>query len=480
MSHPQTSAPIFVDMDGTLIKGDIALELAARSLKHLNRFAALLKALFKGRSDFKRYLADHYSFSAKYLPYNSEVVEYLKTQKALGRKVILATASDEAIAQQVANHLGIFDAVIASSPGKNLKGDAKLAKIQEMAGTGEFEYIGDSKADLPIWEAASYRGFVNPSANISQLTQDHSKTTVDVRNKPPLLKIICKAARPHQWAKNCLIFVPLIFSHQYLDIASVGLSVVAFFAFSFCASGIYIVNDLLDIESDRTHPEKKNRPFASGNLSIRAGAISSAILILSAFLACSLLLNTKTVIVLSVYFLITNLYSFYLKHYSTIDVISLTCLYTIRIVAGSTVIAAPLSPWLLNFSVFFFLSLAYMKRYIEVSSLSDQEKVNGRNYKKDEIDVIMTTGIVNGGLATLTLSLYLNSEYVVESYASPQILWLICPLLLFWIYRAWLWAKRGKISMDPVVFALKDKISLVSVLLAGIAVITAKLIPVSF
>ena len=470
--------PIYVDMDGTLVKTDIAQELLLQGLKSWSQLTRLCRLAFSGRSHIKHFLAQNNYFSAGALPYNTEVLDYLKAEKEKGRKIILATASDELIAQRLVEELNFFDAVIASSPGKNLKGKRKLEAIQEQVGEGEFEYIGDSGADYPIWQAATRSGFVNPPKPALLIETEPEKVSLNVVNRPSIFRSLLKAMRVHQWAKNSLIFVPLLFSHSYSDPQLVFLAVITFIVFSLCASGIYLINDLLDIEADRAHERKKERPFAAGDLLPTAGVMASTVLIMLAFSSSIVFLGVKTSLVIGIYFVLTNLYSFYLKHYSTIDVITLTCLYTLRIIAGGVAISISLSPWLLNFSLFFFLSLAYMKRYIELSINKKLGKSNSRRYEVGEMDVIMTTGLVNGGLAALTLTLYLNSPFVIDSYASPQVLWLVCPLLMFWIYRAWMWAKREKIHDDPVVFALKDRISLLTVGLAGALIIVSKFIDV--
>lgn len=470
--------PLFVDMDGTLVKTDIAQELLLQSVKKWSHIKRLVMLALSGRSYIKRFLGENNDFSASLLPYNQEVLDYLQQEKRKGRKIILATASDSLIARKVADHLNIFDKVIASDPGNNLKGKNKLEAILQASHNGEFEYLGDSSADYPVWKEATLSGFVNPPAPASEIEKDKSKISLEINNKPSSMKALLKAMRLHQWAKNLLIFVPLLFSHSYTDMQLSLLALGTFFVFSFCASGIYIINDLLDIEDDRTHATKNKRPFAAGSLSPIKGVFASICLVGLPLLFCANFLGTNVTLVVALYIILTNIYSFYLKHFSTIDVITLTCLYTIRIIAGGVVIAATLSPWLLNFSLFFFLSLAYMKRYIELSNNKRRGKKSGRNYDVEEMDIILITGVVNGGLAILTLSMYLNSEFVTTSYLSPQALWLICPLLMFWIYRAWMWAKREKIDDDPVVFALKDKISLITVALAGLLVVVSKFVNV--
>ncbi len=472
----QKQMPIYVDMDGTLVKTDIAQELLLQCFKKAGLLSRLMSVLFTGRSHIKRFLAENTEFSAERLPYNDDVIEYLKVEKSKGRPVILATASDYIIASKVADHLEFFDDILASKPDSNLKGVNKLSEIKAHSMDKGFEYIGDSRADYPIWKAADQSGFVNPPDNPAKIVPDLARRTLDIKYPANSYKALLKAMRPHQWAKNFLIFLPLFFSHTYFDTNELFATVLTFFLFSFCASGIYLINDLLDIEADRSHSSKKRRPFASGKLSPLKGVIASFFLILSSLTLCFYFLDIKVFAVLLIYIVITNLYSFYLKNYSTIDVITLTVLYTIRIIAGGMAAEIILSPWLINFSLFFFLSLAYMKRYIEISRHSQSGKLSGRNYLSDELGIIMMTGIVNGGISVFILTMYLNDNYVLETYLTPHLLWLICPLLLFWIYRAWMWAKRGKINDDPVIFAVKDKISLITAALIVLLFLFAKYI----
>ena len=355
-----------------------------------------------------------------------------------------------------------------------MKGKDKLEAIRASLDGKEFEYIGDSHADTPIWKSAKIVGFVNASNLISRICCKDKPVSVEINTQRNRLLALVRAMRPHQWAKNLLIFAALLFSHSYFDETAVLSCILMFTTFCLSASGIYIINDLLDIESDRAHPKKRLRPFAAGELKPLEGIVASVVLITTSILFTFLFLNIWSLLLLIIYLCVTTSYSFYLKYYSTIDVITLAGLYTIRIVIGATTIGTMISPWLANFSIFFFLSLAYIKRYVELSEFDGVEFLKGRGYGKDDKPIVQTIGIVNGGLAVLTFALYLNSEFVVQNYKTPQLLWLICPVLLFWIYRAWMWARRGKIDSDPVVFALKDRISLASILLITILFVVSK------
>jgi 4-hydroxybenzoate polyprenyltransferase len=481
MSSAEAGMPLFVDMDETLVKTDIAQELLVQSFRSWSTIKRLLSTGWSGRSHIKRVLAKECEFSAENLPLNEGVLDYLKAEKEKGRHIVLATASDEFIANKVAASIGIFDDVIASSPGNNLKGENKARAIKAYCDNGAFEYLGDSDADIKIWKDAEVCGFVNPTKKAQAFSKTARNISVNIQNKESWARALIKAMRPHQWAKNALIFLPLIFSHNYFDISSILSACIVFFLFSFIASGNYLINDLLDIEADRAHATKWKRPFAAATLSPKTGVMIGAFLIFASLGAAVFLVSAKVAFILIGYFVVTNLYSFVLKGYSTIDVITLTCLYTVRILVGAAAINAVMSPWLINFSLFFFLSLAYMKRYIELSVAGKKNKeLSGRNYTVDEMDTVKTFGIANGGLSILTLTLYLNSDYVVDSYASPQLLWFICPIVMFWIYRAWMWATRDQIDDDPVVFALKDKMSFITVAIAGAVLIASKYIDLTF
>jgi len=476
MSSTEAGMPLFVDMDETLVKTDIAQELLVQSFRSVGTLKKLFGCVFSGRSHIKRILAEECTFNPATLPVNDEVIEYLKDEKSKGRKIVLATASDELIANKVADHFDLFDDVLASGPGKNLKGGAKAKAISEYCNGGDFEYLGDSNADIKIWTEAKACGFINPAAKARSFSKTvPERVSIQVENKSNTFRSLLKAMRPHQWAKNILIFLPLIFSHSYSDASSVLAAFAVFILFSLIASGNYLVNDLLDIEADRAHAKKQKRPFAAARVSPKLGVLVGCALIFFPLIVAFAFVSITEAMILLGYFVLTNLYSFVLKGYSTIDVITLTCLYTVRILAGAVAINAVMSPWLLNFSLFFFLSLAYMKRYIELSAAAKKNKeLSGRNYSVSEMDTVKTFGIANGGLSILTLTLYLNSDYVINSYASPQILWLICPIVMFWIYRAWMWATRDQIDDDPVVFALKDKMSFMIVAIAGVVLIASK------
>ncbi len=451
---------LFVDLDGTLIRSDLFIESIIKSVKQ-NPFS-IVKIIFwiiQGRSVAKDKLANSITLDIPSLPYETELISYIKEKKAQHITCVLATASNRVYAEQVAEHLGIFDLVIASDKENNLKGKNKLSSIIRLAKEEGFFYAGDSKADRCIWQQAAGNIFVNAPKKDVKAAQTQNKIEKVIISRSPLLAFF-REMRIHQYAKNFLIFVPLLTSHQYFDQTSVLLSLLAFFCFSLCASGVYFLNDLLDLESDRHHAKKRFRPLASGSLPLSTGVIGTLVLPAISFLIAGLYLPPIFFFVIIFYYLLTNLYSFYFKRLSTIDVMTLAILYTLRIIAGSMAIAVELSSWLLAFSIFMFVSLAYLKRYIELSSFSNNtHQINGRGYNSIDAESVFILGVTNISISVLILALYINSPEISSQYMTPEVLWGLCWLMLYWSNRIWIGARRGKINDDPIVFALKDKVS---------------------
>ena len=452
---------VVVDLDGTLVRTDLFAESLLRYLKgNPFKIIQLILWLLKGRAYAKEQVAQHVDIDAEHLPYEDGLIAYLKKLKAEGKELILATATHRNYANQVAEHLGIFDRILATEDNYNMKGSNKLAAIKELLGDEDFAYAGDSAADTPIWRAAAANIMVNaPSKNIAEAEKD-GKLIWQTKSESSVLKAFIKEMRPHQYAKNVLIFVPLVTSHEYADFAHLYASLLAFVCFSFCASGVYFLNDLLDLQEDRRHRSKKYRPIASGALPLPIGVAGAVGFPLLAFALSIAFLPFAFVGVLLVYFAITNAYSFLLKRITTVDVMTLAILYTLRVVAGAAASYVDLSSWLIAFSVFIFVSLAFMKRYIEVASLSENEsKVRGRGYSADDRETMFGLGITNFTAAVVILALYINSPFVLRSYASPEVLWLLCLIVLFWGNHIWVCARRKEIPDDPVVFAIKDRAS---------------------
>ena len=453
---------VFVDLDGSLIHTDLFVESILIFLKRnpLN-FLRLLVWLFKGREVAKAMLARKVRIEPQHLPYEQELLDYLHDEKAKGRRLVLATASHRSYARRIARHLGIFDKVIASDAKHNLKGRRKLDRILEYSGNARFAYVGDSRADRPIWDMASSNIHVHSAKADIARSQSQGKLAKNIVAKTTVWRAFVREMRPHQWAKNLLVFVPLLTSHGYHDPHTLFAAFLAFFSFSLCASGGYFLNDLLDLTVDRRHIRKRLRPLASGILPIAWGVAGALGLPALAFIIAWLYLPLAFLSTLIAYFLITNAYSFYFKRISTADVIALAILYTLRIIAGACAINVALSSWLLAFSVFIFVSLAYLKRYVELAAREGAvEPTPGRGYSHADAETMFSLGISNATASVVVLALYINgSDEVSLLYSNSQILWLLCLLLLYWNNRTWVGARRGKIDDDPVVFAIKDRVS---------------------
>ncbi len=283
------------------------------------------------------------------------------------------------------------------------------------------------------------------------------------------------ALRVHQWVKNLLVGVPVILDHKLFSPPTVLRAAVAFAAFCLAASGAYVLNDLFDLEADRRHPTKRRRPFASGALSPGFGKMLAPLLI-GAALGLSLLIPARRFLaLLLLYVAVTTAYSAYLKRVAVLDVLLLAGLYTLRVLAGVAATGVRFSTWLLAFSMFLFLSLAFLKRFGEVDRLegSADEPVLRRGYLFGDREWMGSMGSASGYLSVLVLALYVSSDQVVVLYRTPVLLWLVCPLLLFWISRMWLLAYRGRLHDDPIVATARDPLSYVVGALVGVVLLTA-------
>lgn len=470
MTDSSKKIPLYVDLDGTLIKTDLLWESLIRLIKQNPLLLFVLPFwLLKGKAGFKEAIAQRVDLDVTLLPYHQEFLNYIKD---LNRPLILVTASVEKYAKQVAEHLGIFSEVMATAGGINLSGSTKLKAIQEKVG-GKFGYAGNAKIDCTLWDQADEIIMVNPPGSVISRYQNRKEIKLFIGKKNPLRTLI-KTIRLHQWMKNLLIFVPLVLAHRIMNSDTLVTTLIAFLSFGCCASSVYICNDLADLDSDRAHATKCNRPLASGNLSIGTGILIFVIMLtLGVALATQLSLGFQ--IVLGVYFVSTTLYSFWLKSLVLIDVVVLSLLYTLRIFAGGMATGLEVSQWLLTFSLFIFFSLSLAKRYSELKKLEESHGVQskGRGYRTDDMHQVASFGSSCGFISVLVMSLYINSDKVTRLYNHPQILWAICPVLLYWTARVWLLAHRGLLHEDPVVFALTDRVSYVVGLIAVIAIAAA-------
>ncbi|MGC9419096.1 MAG: UbiA family prenyltransferase [Rhodovulum sp.] len=451
---------LVVDLDGTLLRSDMLYESFWSAFGRDWRSPFLsVAAVSRGRAALKNHLASASAVETATLPYDEEVIAFIEAWRQSGGRAALVTASDQAFAESIATHLGIFDEVHGSDGQLNLKGERKGRFLEERFGPKGFVYMGDAAADLPIWQRAAKAITVNAPAALRREAERVAESAEHLETKARSATPYIKALRPHQWLKNVLVFLPMLAAHQ-LDGPTLVLSLLAFACFSLVASSVYVLNDLLDLAADRAHPRKKNRPFASGRIPIAHGTwMAAGLLFLGALLAVSI--GGNFLLVMAAYYLLTAAYSLHLKRRIVIDICVLAGLYTARIVAGGVATGIPLSVWILAFSVFFFLSLAAVKRQAELIDSAERGKLtaSGRGYNVDDLPIISMIAIGAGYVSVLVMTLYVNSPVVTELYAYPETLWGVCAILLYWITRTVMVAHRGHMHDDPVVYAAKDRIS---------------------
>lgn len=457
----QAVPPLCVDLDGTLIRTDVLWESLLRLLARNPLYLVpVLLWWMRGRAHLKAELARRVQLDVGALPYHAEFLQWLRQQKAAGREIHLVTASDVRLANAVAEHLGLFTEVLASDGRHNLRGKAKGARLAERFGNGGFDYAGNSSVDLPVWERGRRAIVVNAPASLAARAAKRAKVETVFPLQESVLLAFWRALRPYQWVKNLIVLVPAITSHRLTEPGVALNAAIALAAFCLCASAVYLLNDLLDVEADRHHASKRQRPFARGDLPLPTGLVAFPVLLLASF-CIGIKLPWGFLAALGAYVLLTTTYSLRLKQAPLLDVFCLAGLYTVRLVAGHEATGIPYSFWLLVFSMFLFLSLALVKRGLELETARQQNQhdLKGRGYAAADLPLVTILGCCSAFLAVLVLALYVNSQEVRILYRHPNLLLLICPLLLYWMSRLWLLAARGRMHDDPVVFALRDPVS---------------------
>jgi 4-hydroxybenzoate polyprenyltransferase len=467
--------PLYVDLDGCLVRGDTLVEMMLLELgRSPVTIVPMLVKLRGGRARLKAWLASRRLPDVTTLPYRGAVLERIREARGKGRRVVLATACHEAWARPIAEHLGLFDDVLATTDGLNLESDAKLARIEEDAGGVGFEYVGDSRADLPIFARASRAGVIAGNRRLVRRVRRVCDDVVVVGRRPSTGRALISALRPHQWLKNVLILMPALLAQVEPTVDVVLTLSLAVATFSLVASSVYIINDAVDIETDRRHDTKRHRSMASGMLPVHYAPLIVTVLLGSSISASLIWLPGPFTAMLLGYFFLSLLYSTWLKRKLLIDVLLLAGLYTWRILAGGAAVGVPVSEWLLAMSAFAFTSLAFVKRYVELMQTDElSEWLDGRGYMSNDLQSVGVFGATSGFMAVLVLALYLNSETVRALYARPEVLWLVCPLLMYWFARIWFLARRGDVHEDPLLFVLKDRVSLLVILLTGVLGATA-------
>jgi 4-hydroxybenzoate polyprenyltransferase/phosphoserine phosphatase len=445
-----------VDLDGTLIAADLFWEALLRLLRTKPYLLLLLPFWgMRGRAYLKRQVAVRAGVDAAALPYRPEVLQHLEKLRAAGYSLVLATGSDELYAHEITRYLGIFSDTVASDGTKNLSGRRKARVLSERFGVGNFHYVGNDRSDLHVWMASRGATIVAASNRVVRRVARNGSSPNVLVPGTRVIHAIARALRPHQWSKNLLILVPLFFAHQLLNVPLLLAALTACIAFSLCASSIYVLNDLFDLEADRLHARKRKRPFAAGELSIPFGIALAALLMTAGISLAGLAVSWTLVGTLVCYAGITTAYTAWLKREPVVDVFVLAGLYVLRLVAGGVAADLELSTWLLGFALFFFLSLAFVKRYTE---LVGNGRTPGRGYAAEDALWMHAVGTSSGYMAIVVLALYVTAPDVAALYSHPKVLWLLCPVLLFWITRMWFRAGRRLLHDDPVVEALKDPV----------------------
>lgn len=452
----RNAIPLAVDLDGTLIAADLLWEGLFLLLRKNPLFLFMVPFwLAGGPARLKCEIASRVDLDAAGLPYREEILSRLRDERANGRQIILATGTPRKFADAIAAHLGLFDGVLATDDRQNLTSGRKRAALVEAYGDGGFDYAGNSRHDLKVFDAARAAIVVAPDRHAARWQSEHGSELV--ATPKPTVKTVFKMLRAHQWLKNGLIAVPMVLSHEYFNVGMLTACLLAFISFSASASAIYILNDFFDLALDRRHPTKRNRPFASGLLSMPFGFASMGVL-LTVSLVTALFLPVEFLAVLGAYLVMTTAYSFSLKRALLIDVLTLAGLYTMRILAGAAATRVDVSFWLLAFSIFFFLSLALVKRFVELRSsvLVPGERIAGRGYRAEDQEIIAQAGMASAFSSALVLALYIHSDSVQELYPHPWMVWPLAPIVLYLTMRIWILARRDEMHDDPVVFIIRD------------------------
>lgn len=470
--RPKPAAPMMpqvlcVDLDDTLVRTDVLLELALAATKGgVQHLFAALRSLAGGKAPFKAELARRVSLDPAALPYNQALLGYLREQRRSGRRIVLATASNRRVAQTIADHLGDFDEVVASDDENNLRGEVKARRLVAIYGERGFGYVGSDASDLPIWSVAGSAVVVGGNPTI--FARIPCRIEAHIRDDVAGAKTLVRAIRPHQWVKNLLLFLPLVTSNAISESHAVLLTTAAFVCFGTVASGVYVINDLMDLEADRGHEHKRFRPLASGALPIKRGVLLGPGMV-AVGAAVAFALSPEFGCWMLVYVVLSTAYSVHLKTVPLLDAFVLSGLYVLRVVAGGAVSGHHASVWLLNFSGFLFLSLAFLKRFIEISRTSGERVLlDRRGYFNDEAHLVLGLGLASTFSASIVLGLYVNSGMAKAIYTTPGVIWGLVPLVLFWQCRLWLLALRDQVDNDPILFAVKDRGSWVITVLAGL------------
>ena len=460
--------PLVVDLDGTLVRSDLLIETAFSELgTRPQSIFEMLRALLHGKAALKHRLSQPVNFDPATLPYDDEVLAFIRRARAEGRPVYLASASHERLVGAVAAHLGLFTGWFATTETENLAGRAKAKRLVHEFGERGFDYIGNGAADLAVWAQTSKAIAIRAPGRVARQLSLVSSDVEHLSYSRPTWKTWAKLIRVHQYAKNALVFLPLLAGHVFQVEAAVQ-ALLAFVAFSLCASGVYVLNDLIDLQDDRRHRTKCQRPLACGAIPLHQGMLAVPVLLGSSLIIAGVV-SWAFLAVLMGYFALTTAYSLLLKRKMILDVVALALLYTLRVIGGAVAIQVAVSHWLLAFCLCLFMALALLKRFVELTGRADAktDDVTSRDYRVSDMGMVAALAAGAGFNAVTVLALYISTDDVRQFYARPEVLWLVCPVLMYWMARAMMLAQRRAMHDDPVVFALKDRVSLLTIGLVG-------------
>lgn len=471
------STPLCVDLDGTLVETNTLFEATISILKkNPFRIFALLASAFQGKALVKHTIGTYAAGEKFVWLYNMKLLAFLQNEHAKGRDLILATASDAHIATTIAHELGIFKEVIANTPKTPVSASKKYILLEKRFGKQRFSYAGNSRDDIRVWNSAASAIIVHAPESVASTVRKHTPVEAEFPYTKKLrIQDILQEMRVHQWLKNLLIFVPLVMAHRVQDSTALFQAIVGFFSFSLIASSMYVMNDLLDIPSDRAHQTKHMRPIARGVISARLAVILAGILFTSSCIFALIYLPTAFSSILALYFGINTIYSFRAKKIPYVDITILAGLYVLRIIAGSAATGIATSSWLFFFAGCFFFYLACMKRVVELLQLKEKtDTAPGRGYSKQDTQVLVVLGMTFALLSCIVLGLYVQSESVRLLYTKPALLWMLLPLIIIWIIRMWHITLSKKMTDDPVLFTSKDTISyMIGLATIGVLILAA-------
>ena len=455
--------PLIIDLDNSLITSDTLIDSISKCLSaNIFNIFKLFLWILQGRSVLKYNLSKNFIINAKEIYYRSEILALIENSKKKGKKIFLCSGANENQVKIIYEDLGLFDDFYGSSLENNLTGKKKKKFLEEKFGFKKFEYLGDSAVDIPVWESCKKAYLINVSNAVKHKLIKNNIEYKEIKKRSSFfdqLKVYIKAIRIYQWVKNLLIFLPIFLSQEFSEINFLQ-ALIAFACFSFISSFVYVFNDFLDIKNDRNHPTKKTRPIASGEINIFNLFSLALTITLISFLLAYLFLGNIFCYILLLYIMLNLFYSTLIKSIYFLDVLTLSSFYTLRLISGGIINDISLSPWLISFSIFFFLFLALIKRIGEIKNfVKDNKVMYGISYDEKVLDINKYIIYFSSFISLLLLIMYFFSEKALTLYNNVHVLILICPLIIIWKVRLYRAAMQNNMHDDPIVYIVKDKLS---------------------